>query len=174
MLKNFLSRRKTDHLVQRFEMGQRLTAEELVERALQTRHSDTKIYENVIATLEERTASGDRSVAEAVFLRVKAECDKESAFMAGVDGRNPYYATPFSLSYHVDSRPFDLLIRLAGTDIIPALQSLHDDIPPSVEYREWYDAEHDMIREYESKTRPLLENTIQRILEKNQKMNAQG
>lgn len=144
-----------------------MTAEELVELTMRTRSKGTeKIHEQAIAILKECAANGDASVVQAVFLWVKAECDKEDGFISGVGSRNLYYAALYPISYDVDILPFNLLAQIADTDIIPALQSLHDNIPPSVEYREMYNTEHDMIREYESRTRLLLEHIIQRILEK--------
>lgn len=153
-------------LIRRFETGQPVSTEELIRLLRATGEKET-IHTKVLAVLEQRAQSGDPSVVEAIFQWVKEVCQDEMAFMAELDAHNPYYATPFPISLpDINLMPFNLLARFADASIIPALQALYDEIPERVEYREWYDAEHDMIVEEESKARPLIKSLINTLRER--------
>ena len=158
--------RDLETLIRRFETGQPVSTEELIRLLRATGEKET-IHTKVLAVLEQRAQSGDPSVVEAIFQWVKEVCQDEMAFMAELDAHNPYYATPFPISLpDINLMPFNLLARFADASIIPALQALYDEIPERVEYREWYDAEHDMIVEQESKARPLIKSLINTLRER--------
>jgi len=158
--------RDLETLIRRFETGQPVSTEELIRLLRATGEKET-IHTKVLAVLEQRAQSGDPSVVEAIFQWVKEVCQNEMAFMAELDAHNPYYAIPFRISLpDINLMPFNLLARFADASIIPALQALYDEIPERVEYREWYDAEHDMIVEQESKARPLIKSLINTLRER--------
>ena len=167
MFRKYLKERRIKHLIKKFERGKAVANEELVELAIGIVEESNRrdLYKNVLSTMISRVKENGEIIVYLLQL-VRNECRKEGALMRDIEAHYPYYSTPFSIGSPVNRAVFDLLSELGEPEIVPLLESMLNEIPESVEYKEWWDAEHDMTQTYTSHARTLLSETIQHISRK--------
>ena len=164
MFRKYLKERRIKKLIKKFEEGKAVADEELVELAISIGEEPDKrdLYKKVLSTLSSHVKENGEIINYLLQL-IRNECMKEDALMRDIEAHYPDYSTPVSIGSPVNRVPFDLLSELGEPEIVPLLESMLKEIPEDVEYKEWWDAEHDMTQTYTSHVRTLLTETIQHI-----------
>jgi hypothetical protein len=159
-------RKKWRHkkLLKKFEEGKPIPNEGLLELALGS-YERRDLYERVLLALTDRVEKHPAVVGQLLQL-VRKECRREQDLMSDIARQYPEHSLSHEMVSPVDRAPFELLSELGQRDLLPVLRSMLDALTDSVEYKVWWDAEHDMTVSYVSETRKLLSDTMRRISER--------
>lgn len=164
VLRNFRERRKktkVEKIISNIETNKSIKNIKAILKILY-KEKETPYYQKVLSSLKKCSKETDE-IVNYILTLIQKECIKEIDLMNDISAHYPKYSTPYDIGWNVDKRPFDLLLEVGNSKVIPLLEDMLETIPDSVTYKVWYDDSNDMDSTYTSLARYLILMIIQTL-----------
>ncbi len=162
-LRNFLERRKKtkyEKVLSNIETNKSIKNIKKIIKILYI-EKDTPYYQKALLSLKKCNKETDEAI-KYILMLIQKECIKEIKLMDKISAHSNH-SYSCSIRSNVDRRPFDLLLEVGDSKVIPLLEDMLEKIPESVTYTTWWDAKHDMIEIYTPLARELILRIIQTL-----------